>query len=161
PVVTIWMYGTNRQPFTGQLAASGLAMAEMLFHLQTIGLMTLIRGFGHQAGPFDLVTWSIASLTVSLGATLVMGLWVITAAWLSSGRTQRLLIVLAVLALSNYGSVALGRAPLVERNQTSLLRWAALTRYHYSATALLAVGLAMIAATLLGKRPAVWARAAL
>jgi hypothetical protein len=162
PIVTIWMYGGNHQPpFTEQLASSGLAMAEMLFHLQAIGLTTLIRGFGHTPGAFDLVVWSVPSLTVSLVGALVICVWVITAAWLSTGRTRRLLITLAVLALCNYGSVALGRAPLVERNHTSLLRWAALTRYHYSATALLAIGLAVVVATVFGKRPALWARAAL
>jgi hypothetical protein len=162
PVVTTWMYGWSHQSrFTEQLASLGLSMAEMLLHLQVIGLATLIRGFGHQPDPLDLVPWSVPNLTASLIAGLAMFLWALTAAWLSSGRTRRLLIALAVLVLCNYGSVALGRVPMIEQGQQSLLRWAASPRYHYSATALLAIGLAVVVATLFSERLALWGRAAL
>lgn len=162
PVVTGWMYGGNHQPpFTERLASGGLAMAEMLFHLQAIGLTALIRGFGHAPGALNLVPSSFTSWPASFVAALIICLWAIAAAWLSTGRTQRLLITLAVLALGNYGSIALGRTPLTERGQRSLVQWAMLTRYHYSATALLAIGLAVVATTVFSKRIAVWARAAL
>jgi hypothetical protein len=162
PVVTGWMYGVNHQPpFTERLASSGLAMAEMLFHLHAIGLTTLIRGFGHEPGVLDLVPSSFPSWPASFVAALVISVWAIAAAWLSTRRTQRLLITLAVLVLCNYGSIALGRTPLAERAQQSLLLWATQTRYHYSATALLAIGLAVVVTTVFSKRIAVWARAAL
>jgi hypothetical protein len=161
PAVTGWMYGLNEQPFAKQLASSGIGMAEMLFDLQAIGLATLIRGFGHKPDVFDLVPWSFPSLTMFVIAALVICLWAIATAWVSRGRTRRLLIVLAVLAVGDYGSVALGRDPFVEQFHGSLLRWAGETRYHYSATALLAIGLAVIVATALGERLAVWGRATL
>jgi hypothetical protein len=159
PVVTPWMYGGKR--LTEQLASSGLASAEMLFHLQAIGVTTLIRGFGHKPGVLDLVPWSSASLTVSVIAALVICLWAVAAGRWSTGRTRRLLITVAVLALCNYGSVALGRAPLVEGRTQSLLRWAGQARYHYSATALLAIGLAVVLASVFSKGLTAWPRAAL
>jgi hypothetical protein len=153
-----WSHGAR---FTGHLAASGIAMVEMVFHLHAVGLATLIRGFGHKPTPLELVPWTLPSLIVSVGAVLTISLWAITATWLSTGRTRRLLIAIGVLALCNYGSVALGRAPMLEQSQQSLLRWAASARYHYSATALLAIGLALLLATVFGKGLALWARAVL
>ena len=158
PAVTGWMYGPSHVPTYIQ-PSSGLGMAEMVFHLHAIGLTTLIRGFGHQPGVLDLVPWTLPSLTVSFLAAPVICLWAIAAVWLSTGGTRRLLITLAVLAFSNYASIALGREPLAELNHQSLLRWAGQTRYQYSATALLAIGLAVVVATVSAKRLAVWAHA--
>jgi hypothetical protein len=162
PVFTIWLYGWNQQPtLAEQLSPSGLAMAEMLFDLQAFGVTTLVRGFAHTPSIFERIPWSLASLTVFFVTALAMCVWAIAAARCSSGRTRRLLITLAVLALCDYGSIALGRAPMIERANQSLLGWAAQTRYHYSGTTFLAIGLAVALSTLFGKRLAVWAHATL
>jgi len=168
PVVTVWMYGQDYGQFTGSLASSTLAQANMLFHLQAIGFTDLIRGLGYEPGPadflapvdFNSVPLSLASFAVYLIAALVISLWA-SAVWLSTGRQRRLLVTLAVLALSNYGVIAVGRGYWIESLRQSAIRWAAQARYHYSGTALLAIGLAVVAATLFSQRLVVWARTAL
>jgi hypothetical protein len=169
PVVTGWMYGANYSQFTGRLGSSALAKADMLLHLHVIGVTTLVRGLGYEPGPsdflppiaFDPSTFPTLSTTACLIAALVACLWTFAAAWSSTGRTRRLLITLAVLVLCNYGAIAVGRAFFSELFHQSTVRWAAQARYHYSATALLAVGLAVVVATLVGKRLPMLARPAL
>jgi hypothetical protein len=69
--------------------------------------------------------------------------------------------VLAVLTLASYGSIAIGRAYFIEVLHQSIVRQAAQLRYHYPATPLIAIALAVSGAAVFTKRLAVWAPAAL
>jgi hypothetical protein len=168
PLFTAGMYGADYSQFTGRLTSSTLAKADMLVHLHAIGLTTLIRGLGYEPGPADFLAAptfenvpSTYPRSMYVIAALATCLWAFVALRSSCGRMRRLLVTLAVLALSNYGAIAVGRGYWIEAFHQSVVRWAGQARYHYSAAAVLAIGLAVVAATVVGKRLAAWGRPAL
>src|SRR5438105_9947958 len=93
PLVTVGMYGPHYGQFTGPLASSALAKANLLLHLQAIGLTTLVRGLGYEPDPsefvapvsFDPSTFPSLSSTVYAVDPLVIGLWAFAAVWASTG----------------------------------------------------------------------------
>ena len=165
PAVTGWMYGADYSEFTGRLGSSVVAKTSMLIHLLAVGISTLIKGLVYEPSPSEFVApvgVDLAPLSFSVAVyavtAVVISLWATAAVRWSTGRTRRLLIAVGVLALGNYGVIAVGRAYWIEALHQSVVRWTVQTRYHYSATALLAIGIAVVIASLLGNRLTNWAR---
>jgi hypothetical protein len=169
PIATTLMYGADYHEFTGNLTSSVGAKASMLFHLYTIGVAGLLQGLAHEPSPAEYLAPAVFGKDVPRDAlspvaytagVLVACVWLI-GAWRATGQTRRLLVALLVLILANYAVIAVGRSYFVEGFRQPVVMQAAQSRYHYSAAALLAVGLAVVLASVFQKRLDGWPRIAL
>jgi hypothetical protein len=165
PIATAAMYGIEHTTeFSGNLGSSVFAKANFLFHLLALGTTTLFRGLGYEPAVDDFLArpvfdepTSALSLSVYSLTVLIICLWAIAVTWAPNGQLRRLLVAVTVLALCNYGAIALGRAYFVELLRQPIIPWAGQPRYHYSATALLAIGLTVAVAGIWKNRLATWA----
>lgn len=156
PIVAMLVFGTSRVtwPVRGLLLAlpaslvllyswlgagqgfraisSPLDTVVMSLHLQAVGFTTLLAGFGY---PLD----SYPSVTAHAIAAVATALCLLGFA-MGSPSSRRIMLAVVLFAAALYGSVALGRATLYRKFMATLpVYGASLPRYHYAATAMLAI----------------------
>jgi hypothetical protein len=105
----------------------------MTLHLPAFGVTTLLAGFGYPLANYP----STGAYVVALGAAAIC----LIGFALGSPSARRIILGVGLFAAALYGSVALGRATLYRMFMPALpVYGASLSRYHYAATGMLAIG---------------------